>query len=139
MSGLLAGVTPALDGVRLSLHILAASVWVGGQLSLAGLVPTLRKAGADVPRQAARAFARVSWPAYAVLLATGIWNVAAASSGQGSLWSTLLGVHIGLAVLAGVAAAVHSRAKDRRQIAIWGGVSGLAAIAALVVGVFLAG
>jgi len=27
--------------IRLSLHVLAACVWVGGQLVLAGLVPTV--------------------------------------------------------------------------------------------------
>ena len=32
--------TPALDGVRASLHVLAAAVWVGGQITMAGLVPS---------------------------------------------------------------------------------------------------
>ena len=36
--------------VRLFLHVLAASVWVGGQITLAGLVPGLRGLGADAPR-----------------------------------------------------------------------------------------
>ncbi len=31
-----------LDTVRLSLHVLAATVWVGGQLTLVGLLPGLR-------------------------------------------------------------------------------------------------
>ena len=34
------------DTIRLFLHVLAATVWVGGQLTLAALVPVLRKAGA---------------------------------------------------------------------------------------------
>ncbi len=138
-TGILAQVTPALAAVRMSLHILAATVWVGGQITVAGLLPTLRKAGGDTTRQVARAFARLSWPAYAVLLATGVWNVTATSSGQGSLWRTLLGVKVGVALLAGVAAFLHTRAKDRRGLAVWGAVSGLAALAAVVLGVFLAG
>ena len=38
-------VSPTLAGIRLSLHVLAAAVWVGGQITLAGLVPTAAAAG----------------------------------------------------------------------------------------------
>ena len=40
--------------VRLFLHVLAATVWVGGQLTLAGLVPGLRTLSPDAPRVVAR-------------------------------------------------------------------------------------
>ena len=36
--------SPTIDTIRLFLHILAASVWVGGQIVLAGLVPSLKRA-----------------------------------------------------------------------------------------------
>src|SRR4051812_48787197 len=39
-----------LDTVRLFLHVLAATVWVGGQLVLAALVPALRATGSDIPK-----------------------------------------------------------------------------------------
>ncbi len=65
------------DEVRLFLHLLAASIWVGGQLVLAGLVHPLRALSPDAPAAAANAFARIAWPAYAVLVLTGIWNIAA--------------------------------------------------------------
>jgi len=62
--------------IRLFLHVLAATVWVGGQLTLAGLVPGLRAISTEAPRIAARSFNRIAWPAFAVLVATGIWNIA---------------------------------------------------------------
>jgi putative copper export protein len=61
-----------LGVIRLFLHVLAATVWVGGQLVLAALVPVLRHAGPDAARGAARAFNGVAWPAFAVLVPTGI-------------------------------------------------------------------
>jgi hypothetical protein len=36
------------DTIRLFLHVLAATIWVGGQLVLAALVPILRKGGVAI-------------------------------------------------------------------------------------------
>jgi putative copper export protein len=130
---------PAVDGTRLTLHVLAAAVWVGGQFTLAGLVPTARRLGEAAPGALARAFARIQWPAYAVLLATGIWNVAADGSSATTAWKTVLGVKIGVVLLAGVGAWLHSRARSRSGLATWGAVSALSSVAALTMGVFLAG
>jgi putative copper export protein len=130
---------PALDGLRLSLHVLAAAVWVGGQATLAGLLPTARRIGPDAPGSLARAFARVQWPAYVVLLGTGVWNVAAVGSGTHGAWQALLGAKIAVVVLAGLAAGLHTRARSRPALALWGAVAGLSSVAALVMGVFLAG
>ena len=57
------------DTIRLFLHVLAATIWVGGQLTLAALVPVLRRFGADAPRVVARRFNQVAWTAFGVLLA----------------------------------------------------------------------
>lgn len=130
---------PAIDGVRLTLHVLAAAVWVGGQLTMAGLLGTVRQLGDDAPRRVARAFGRLSWPAYAVLIGTGIWNVVAAGGEQRSAWKAVLSLKIVVALLAGLAALLHSRAKSRAGLAVWGSVAGSASLAALVLGVFLAG
>ena len=130
---------PGIDGIRLTLHVLAAAVWVGGQLTMAGLLGTVRQLGEDAPRRVARAFGRLSWPAYAVLIGTGVWNVAAAGSHQHSAWKTVLSVKVVIALLAGLAAFLHSRASSRAGLAVWGSVAGSASLAALVLGVFLAG
>lgn len=134
-----AQLAPAVDGIRLSVHIVAAAVWVGGQITVAGLVPTARQLADDAPRRVARAFARVSWPAYGVLLATGIWNVAAARKGQPSAWEVLLAIKVAVVVLAGVAAWLHARSQTRAGLAAWGAVASLSSLSALVMGVFLAG
>ena len=133
------GLAPALDGIRLSLHVLAATVWVGGQLTLAGLVPAARSLGEGAPRTLARAFARIQWPAYAVLVVTGLWNVSAVHAGQPHAWQVVLGVKIAVVALAGLGAYLHTRSTTPRGLAVWGAVTALSSIAALVMGVFLAG
>jgi putative copper export protein len=132
---------PTRPGYRgwLSLHVLAAAVWVGGQITVAGLFPVTRQLGRDAPRRVASAFARLSWPAYALLLAMGIWNVAAVAGAQSATWKVVLGVKIAVVLLAGFAAALHSRSRTWKAVAIWGAVTGLSSLAALVMGVFLAG
>ncbi len=128
-----AALAPALDGIRLSLHVLAASVWVGGQLTLAGLVPTAKGLGEGAARSLARAFARIQWPAYGLLLVTGFWNVSAVHAGQPGAWQAVLGVTIAVVVVAGLSAVMHSRATGKAGLAAWG------AATARVLGVLLAG
>jgi putative copper export protein len=131
---------PALDTLRLSLHVLAASVWVGGQFVMLGLVGPARGFGADAPKTLARAFARLAWPAYAVLVVTGLWNVStfhwAAQSGP---WKAVLITKLVVVALAGLGTLLHSRASGRTGLAVWGSVAGLASVAALVMGILLAG
>jgi len=131
---------PALTALRLSLHVLAAAVWVGGQLTLAGLLPELRALGGDATQRVARAFARLSWPAFLVLVLTGIWNVTAVhASNATTAWRAVLFVKIAVVVLAGVGAFQHQRATSRGALAAWGSIAGTASIVALVLGVLLAG
>ncbi len=84
-------------------------MWVGGQLVLAYLVPLLRQQGTDVARAAARRFQQVAWPAYGLLLATGVWNLFEINVGdtEGEYLATLL-AKLGLVALSGVAAAWHA-------------------------------
>jgi putative copper export protein len=126
------------ETLRLFLHVLAATIWVGGQLTLAALVPALRAAGAEVPKAAARAFNRVAWPAFAVLVVTGVWNVVAESDDSADYQRTLM-VKYALVLLSGVTALLHARAGSRRGMAVFGALTGLTALGALFVGIVLAG
>jgi putative copper export protein len=127
-----------LETLRLFLHVLGATVWVGGQITLAALVPALRAAGRDVPKAAANAFNRVAWPAFALLVATGVWNVVAEGD-KGAAYQHTLSLKYGLVLLSGVAAFLHARAGSRTAMAVFGALTGLAALATLFVGIVLAG
>lgn len=131
---------PALDTIRLTLHVLAATVWVGGQIVMLGLIGPARSLGSEAPKALARAFARLSWPAFGLLVVTGIWNVAAVHpSAQSTAWQAVLWAKIAVVVVAGVAALLHGRARSRTPLAVWGSVAGVASVAALLMGVLLAG
>jgi putative copper export protein len=124
------------DVVRLFIHVLAATIWVGGQLTLAGLVPGLRALSPDAPRAAARRFNLIAWPAYVVLIVTGIWNILAVDRTD-SAYMVTLAVKIAIVALSGVAAALHSVSKTKVGLAVWGALTGASALAALFVGVLL--
>ena len=129
------------DTIRLFFHVLAATVWVGGQLTLAALVPALRRFGAEVPRAAARRFSQVAWIAFAVLIVTGIWNVTAVSSEishRASYRDTLI-IKLVAVGISGLTAALHARARSPAGLAVWGALAGASALAALFLGVLLAG
>jgi putative copper export protein len=127
------------DTIRLFLHVLAAAVWVGGQITLAALVPVLRRLGAEIPRAAARRFNQVAWPAFAVLVVTGIWNIAAVHAQINGSYETTLVVKLIVVAISGVTAALHARARNPRWIAVFGALTGLSALAALFLGILLAG
>jgi putative copper export protein len=127
------------DTILVFLHVLAATVWVGGQLTLAALVPALRRLGAGIPRSAARAFNRVAWPAFAVLLATGAGNVMAVRGKVSGGYEVTLVVKLAVVAVSGATAWLHARSKSPAGLAVFGALTGVSALAALFLGVLLAG
>jgi putative copper export protein len=126
--------------LRITLHVLAATVWVGGQLVLAGLLSTVRGFGDGAPRAIARAFGRLSWPAYWLLLATGIWNYLAIDHQHASsAWNAVFGIKMLCVVVAGVGSYVHTKASSPAARGAFAGVGTLASIAAIALGVAIAG
>lgn len=128
-----------LDDLRLFLHVLAATIWVGGQLTLAGLVPALRSAGADIPRTAARAYNRIAWPAFAVLILTGAWNISAERSHVHGAYTNTLILKLVVVALSGLSAFLHARSTSKAGLAVFGALTGVTALGALLLGVLLAG
>jgi putative copper export protein len=127
------------DTVRLFLHVLAATVWVGGQITLAALVPVLRRLGAEIPRAAARRFNQVAWPAFAILILTGVWNMIVVRSQITGSYETTLVVKLAVVAVSGITAALHARARSTMGLAVFGALTGVSALAALFLGILLAG
>src|SRR6516165_11912318 len=125
------------DTIRLFLHVLAATIWVGGQITLAALVPVLRRLGAEIPRTAARRFNLIAWPAFGVLVLTGIWNIVAVRSQITGGYETTLVVKLIVVAISGVTAALHARARSPAGLAIFGALTGVSALAALFLGIVL--
>lgn len=129
---------PTWTTIRLFLHVLSATIWVGGQIVLAGLVPALRRHDASLTKVAARAFNRVAWPAFGVVVITGIWNLLSidVSSTDWNYQSTVM-VHVLLAGAAGAAAAVHAIGHSRVAMALGGGIGLVASLGTLFIGLLL--
>ena len=125
--------------VRLYVHVLAATVWVGGQLTLAGLVPGLRALAADAPRTVARRFNRIAWPAYVTLVVTGVWNITAVHATWHGEYGMTLIVKLVVVAISGIAAWAHTVSKTPAGLAVWGALTGTSALAALFLGVMLHG
>jgi putative copper export protein len=132
------------DNIRIFLHVLGATVWIGGQIALAAVVPVLRRVAPDAVLPVARRFQAIAWPAFALLLGTGVWNLARLGvSGQSSEWIATLALKLGLVALSGIGAAAHafltgpmvSAAPDerarRRRRALSGATAGVGLLAAL--------
>lgn len=129
--------SPTATTIRLTLHVLAATIWVGGQFTLAGLLPVLRRHD-GLPKIAARAFNRIAWPAFAVLVLTGIWNLVEIDvTEQDTAYQVTVFVKIFVAIAAGAAAAVHVSARSKLALAIGGAVGALASVAAVFLGILL--
>ena len=129
--------SPNLATLRLFLHVLAASVWVGGQIVLVGVVPSLRASYPDATRLVAKAYGRVAWPAFAIAVVTGIWNMLEVEADGWTAYQITLGVKILLVTVSGIAAAVHQVGRSKVALAVGGALGFLSALAAMYVGLLL--
>jgi putative copper export protein len=132
--------SPSLDTVRLFLHVLAASVWVGGQLVLAGLVPTVRKVAPDATRPVAQAFSRVAWPAFVIAVVTGLWSLVEVDvADTSSSYQVTVMLKIIVVAVSGTAAFAHQVGNSTAAKAIGGALGLLAGLAAMFLGILLHG
>ena len=103
--------SPTIHTVRLFLHILGA---------------------------AARAFARVAWPAFGLAVVTGLWNLTKVDVADTSTtYQITLFVKILLVFASGAAAAVHAVGRSKVALAVGGAIGLLAAVGAMFCGYLL--
>ena len=120
----------------LFLHIVAASVWVGGQIVVAGLVPTVRGFGEDAPKALAQAFNKVAWPAFGLAVLTGLGNVLL--MGMDEIKHPLIEIKVMLVLFSAVGAVVHQTANgNKARLAAGGAVALLFGLGAMYAGVLL--
>lgn len=130
--------SPTIDSIRLFLHVLAASVWVGGQIVLGGLVPKLRQVAPESLKVAANAFARIAWPAFAVVVVTGMWNILDITVGDMSTeYQITMFVHVLLAMAAAMFVVIHSIGQTKLALALGGALGLLTSLGAMFVGMLL--
>ena len=99
----------------------------------------LRRPGTQVTRAAARRFNQIAWPAFAVLVATGIWNIAAEQDKITGSYRTTLIAKLAAVLVPGVTAFLHARSRSTAGLAVVGVVTRAFALAALFLGILLAG
>jgi len=129
-----ATITP--DTIRIFLHILGVTIWVGGQVVMMALLPVLRSADVEgLPAKAAQGFQRVAWPAFGLAFFTGIWNIFAVDMANTTFaYSMVFGIKFLLVLISGGAAFVHARATTASLRGITGAVGFLSAVIAMFLG-----
>ena len=131
-------ISPTLDSFRVFLHVIAASVWVGGQIVLGGLVPQVRRTNPEALHTIARAFGRVAWPAFGVAYLTGVWSLLAVDpSEQGSTYAVTLAAKLLLVGVAAASSIIHSLGRTKLALALGGAVGLMSSLAVMWLGVLL--
>ena len=125
-----------LDTIRIFIHVLAVTVWVGGQIVMMAILPVLKEAGVDgLPAKVAQGFANVAFPALAVAIFSGIWNIISIDMANATMvWNIIFGIKFLLVILSGFGAVKHKNATDPKQKGLFGAIGFGAAILAMFLG-----
>ena len=128
-----------LTTIRIFLHVMAVTVWVGGQIVMMALVPILKATGVDgLPAKVAKGFQNVAWPAMAIAIFTGFWNLLALGGVEKSTgWNMTFGIKFLFVLISAFGALRHAKAEDPKQKGLFGAIGFGAAIIATFLGVAL--
>jgi putative copper export protein len=132
-------ISPTADSIRVYLHLLAVAVWVGGQIVLAGIVPKLRVVAPEAMTTVARAFARIAWPAFIVIVFTGAWSLGATNvADKDTEYLVTFFVKMLMVGAAAIATIIHSVGTSKLAKGLGGALGLLCSLAAAYGGVLLA-
>lgn len=132
-------ISPTADSIRVYLHLLAVAVWVGGQIVLAGIVPKLREVAPEAMTTVARAFARIAWPAFIVIVFTGAWSLGATNvADKDTEYLVTFFVKMLMVGGAAIATIIHSVGTSKLAKGLGGALGLLCSLAAAYGGVLLA-
>ena len=124
--------------LRVFVHVMAATVWVGAMVASAWLEPRVRRSGSEELRVVADGLRGAAWAAYLALWATGIANlVAVGAATESSRYGASLLAKLGLVAASGVSYWAL-RDNTSARVVVWlATVAILGALGALLVGVQL--
>lgn len=113
----------------LYLHVVGATVWVGGLIVVTLLVPAVRDATDDrsVIQAVARRFGTISWAALAVQVTTGTLMV------LDRAWTGALILKLGIVMISAMLAAWHSLVARDQSPKVRGAIQGIILVLALVI------
>lgn len=112
------------------LHVLGATVWVGGLIVLAGLVPAVRRATDDraIVRAMARRFSVISWSALGLQVVTGLTMAL-----DRFPWSPALNWKVALVLISTLLAGWHTVMSREQSPAVRGAIQGAILLLALTI------
>lgn len=125
-----------LDTIRIFIHILAVTVWVGGQIVMMAIMPILKEAGIEgLPAKVAQGFSNIAFPALAVAIFSGIWNIISIDMANATMaWNMVFGFKFLLVILSGFGAVKHKNATDPKQKGLFGAIGFGSAVLAMFLG-----
>lgn len=131
-------ISPTLDSIRIFLHVIAVAVWVGGQIVLAGIVPQLRKVAPEAMKTVAQSFARIAWPAFLIIVFTGMWGLGTIDvTDRSSAYLATFGIKMLLVGVTVIATLIHSNGTSKAAKGIGGAASLLASLLAAFAGILM--
>lgn len=123
-----------MTALRLFLHVVAASVWVGGLLILVGIAPSTADMDRPLRLRLLTSVDLLIWPAFALTVLTGLWNVMTIPVTD--LPHPWIELHVLAVAVSGVAAGVGRVLRDRPPFATALTVAaGVAAVTAMYLGI----
>lgn len=131
-------ISPTLDSLRIFLHLMGVAVWIGGQIVLAGIVPSLRSVAPDAMKTVAQGFARIAWPAFILVVFTGMWGLGSVDmSNESSQYMVTFAVKMLLVGIAVIATLIHSQGTSKATKGIGGAASLLTSLLAAFAGILM--